>query len=84
MSLLSQSCAEATRLLSESQDAPLPFAARIGLRLHLAICRHCRRYKRQLQVMRSVLGGYAENLPELPPLPEEFRQQVVRKLNEAP
>ena len=53
---------EATRLLSESQDAPLPLMARVGLRLHLALCRQCRRYQRQLTFMRSVFDGYADNL----------------------
>lgn len=82
MSRLSQSCAEATRLLSESQDTPLPVIARVGLRLHLALCRQCRRYQRQLTFMRSVFDGYADNLPAPPPLPAEFRQQLIRKLEQ--
>jgi len=79
MSLFSQSCAEATRLLSASQDAPLPLTARVGLRLHLAICRHCQRYQRQLQLMRRVLQQYPENLPPVR-LPEDFRRQLAREL----
>jgi hypothetical protein len=79
MSLLSQSCAEASRILSEAQDSTPTLRARIGLRLHLAICRHCRRYQRQLLLMRSVFGAYPEHLPEAR-LPDDIRQQLVRKL----
>ena len=79
MSLFSQSCAEATRLISESQDLKLSLPARVGLRLHLAICRHCRRYKRQIQLMRQFFREYPDNLPPVQ-LPEEARQQIVRAL----
>jgi len=82
MSLLSQTCTEAVRLLSESQDTKLSMTARVGLRMHLAICRQCRRYNRQLQLMRSVFGAYPENIPAAR-LPDEFRQQLVRKLEKA-
>ena len=79
MSLLSQSCAEATRLLSESQDKPLPLAARVGLRLHLAICGGCRRYRKQLEQMRIVFNALPDQLT-VEPLPEEFRRELIRKL----
>jgi hypothetical protein len=49
------SCREATRLLSEGQDRPLQFRERASLRLHLAMCASCRRFCRQLDVMRLAL-----------------------------
>lgn len=82
MSLLSQSCAEAARWISESQDAPLTLTTRVGLRLHLAICRHCRRYQRQIQLMRQMFCQYADHLPPMR-LPAEARQQIVRELEQA-
>lgn len=81
MSLFSQSCAEAARLLSDSQDAQLDLAARVGLRLHLAICRSCQRYKRQLELMRKALQIYPQHV-QAASLPEEFHREVVRKLKE--
>jgi hypothetical protein len=83
MSLLSQSCAEATRLLSESQEACLPLPASLGLRLHLILCRQCRRYRRHLALMRSVFESYPENLPATTRLPNDFRQSIVQKLRES-
>lgn len=79
MSLLSQSCAEATRWLSESQDHALPRSARIGLQFHLAICRHCRRYRRQLEQMRSAFKAYPGQLAA-ERLPDEFRRELVQML----
>ena len=81
MSLLSQSCHEAARLISESQDAPLSRGARLGLRLHLALCRQCRRYEQQLRLMRSALHGFPGPAPATG-LPDGFREQLVRKLKE--
>jgi hypothetical protein len=80
MNLFSVSCAQAARLLSDAQDAPLSFSARVGLRLHLAICGHCRRYSRQLRLIRS---AYAASPDHLPPqhLPEARRRQIINALN---
>lgn len=83
MSTLSQSCAEAARKISDSQDAPLPAAARIGLWLHLAICRHCQRYYRQVRLLRSVFQEYPEHLPEVR-LGDDFQREIVRQLKEQP
>jgi len=82
MSVLSQSCTEAARLISESQDSPIPLTARVGLRLHLAICRHCRKYKRQIQFMRHAFGQYQDHMEPMH-LPNEARQQIVRELERA-
>lgn len=79
MSLLSQSCAEAARLISDSQEHPLPRLARLGLNLHLVICRHCRHYQQQVQVMRTVLREYPEHLTSVR-LPEDFKLQLVNRL----
>ncbi|MDO5059914.1 MAG: zf-HC2 domain-containing protein, partial [Neisseria sp.] len=46
-------CKEACSLLSQSQDRPLTFRERITLRLHLLFCVHCRRYRKQLDVIRE-------------------------------
>ena len=47
------SCKDVTRLLSESMDATLPIGKRIGVRLHLLICKFCLRYERQLLLIRE-------------------------------
>jgi len=47
------SCKDVTQLLSESMDASLPIGKRIGVRLHLLICKFCLRYERQLLLIRE-------------------------------
>jgi len=79
MSLLSQSCAEATRFLSDSYDSKLSLSARVGLRLHLAICRQCRRYNRHLHLLRSAFKKYPDNIPA-EHLPEHSRRRIIEEL----
>ncbi|WP_439576543.1 anti-sigma factor family protein [Elioraea sp.] len=41
-------CREVTERASEYLDGNLPFGRRLAFRLHLLMCRHCRRYVDQL------------------------------------
>lgn len=47
------SCKDASRLQSQAQDRRLNLAERFGLRLHLLICDNCRRFARQLKLIRQ-------------------------------
>ena len=49
------SCRDVTRLISESMDGSLPVGTRIGVRLHLLVCRFCARYERQLRLIRDTV-----------------------------
>lgn len=55
------SCKQAIRLVSEQLDRELPFWRRVWLRLHVAMCRACGRYTRQVkgldQAVRQRYGG---------------------------
>lgn len=73
------SCLDAVRRISEHHDAPLRLSARIGLWLHLVVCSHCRRYKRQLELLRSFLRDYPDQLARVK-LPAEARAEIVRRL----
>lgn len=53
------SCKDATRLLSESMDHSLPLGKRVGVRLHLLLCRYCARYERQLLLIRETVRRLA-------------------------
>ena len=52
------SCKEASRLLSQREERPLVAGERVKLALHLAACFACRRFARQLGVMRRALARY--------------------------
>lgn len=41
-------CRDVTRLVASEEIRTAPWMTRIGVRLHLVFCRHCRRYVREL------------------------------------
>lgn len=47
-------CQEASRLASSRMDAPLTLTSRIALSMHLMMCRHCRRFARQIERLRRI------------------------------
>ncbi|AOS98568.1 hypothetical protein AUP74_03202 [Microbulbifer aggregans] len=54
-----KSCREITRLVSEAQERELGLSERMGLRMHLAICRGCRNFAEQMEAMRKICRAYA-------------------------
>jgi hypothetical protein len=50
---LSPTCKQAARLQSEAMDRRLSFSEKTGLRLHLLLCKWCRRYGEHLKFLRS-------------------------------
>jgi len=77
------SCKQITALISESMDRKLPIYRRMGIRIHLMMCYLCRRYKKQLLFLRSVLqaGGEADEKNK-EPLSAEARRRISKKLEE--
>jgi len=76
-------CSEVTRLVSESMDRKLPFYQRVGIRLHLSMCRFCSRYRKQLLFMKEALTRCNESdCPEdvYGPLSEEARERMKQAL----
>lgn len=76
-------CKDATRLVSEHQDRALSLRERIGLRMHLWMCVNCRRFERQIGMIRKLLhlsideAGMAGE--ELSP---EARERIRKALSE--
>lgn len=52
-------CKEATRLVSQAMDRRLSLGELMQLRLHLAMCRGCTHYRRQMLFLRQTLRRYA-------------------------
>lgn len=48
-------CEDSARLLSEGCDRTLSPLERAGLRLHLVVCRQCRRFGRNMRLLRKLL-----------------------------
>jgi predicted anti-sigma-YlaC factor YlaD len=83
--LLNLPCREASRLSSESLDRDLGAIDRLALRSHLLCCSACRRYRRQIGMLRDAMRGLAarvetdDGLPG-PPLPDDVRERIERAL----
>ncbi|WP_298860612.1 zf-HC2 domain-containing protein [uncultured Gimesia sp.] len=48
-----RTCKEVSKLISESLDRKLPLRQRIALKMHLVLCRFCRRFRKDLQYIRG-------------------------------
>jgi hypothetical protein len=79
---LSPNCKEASRLQSAALHEPMPFSRRIGLRLHLLLCNWCRRYGKNIRLLREVAehSGEHEDCPSV--LTREARERLRRKVFE--
>ena len=49
-------CKEASRLISQHADRPLPLGRRIQLRLHLLVCDACANFGRQVDFLRRAVN----------------------------
>ena len=79
------SCKDVTQLISESMDHSLPIGKRIGMRLHLLMCKFCARYERQLLLICETVSHIAatEEKPGESPgetLSEEAKERIRKSL----
>lgn len=78
-------CRQATRLISQSMDATLPWHRRLAMRFHLLYCVWCRRYSAQLQLVRKAARELSsEALPsEEHKLSSEAKDHIRARLQDA-
>ena len=82
---LSPRCREAVRLQSEQMDHPLEWWQRLGLKIHLLLCKWCRRYGRQIRFLRTA----SQSPPEEPSagaaqrMPPAVRERLAERLRNA-
>jgi hypothetical protein len=78
-------CREATRLISQSLDAKLPWHRRLALRFHLLYCIWCRRYAAQLQFLRMAARGLPPEALYAPSakLSSEEKEKMRARLQES-
>jgi len=89
--ILTLSCEQSTRLMSESLDQQLPWTQRLAYRLHAVVCRSCRRFLRQIRFLRNAAeqcnhppGASAETgAGESFSLSPEARQRLEQAVREA-
>lgn len=52
-------CKEVTHLLSDSQDRKLTMGERINLEMHLAMCKGCSNFRKQMEFLHKACRSYA-------------------------
>ena len=55
-------CKQASQYISASLDRPLSLRERLSLKLHLFICKYCKRFSQQLHDMRVALKTMASHI----------------------
>ena len=79
---LSPGCKTATRLQSKALDRKLPLRQRFGLRVHLLLCKWCRRYGKQIAFLRSAAHEHPDEMADRVPqrLSGEARERIKHRL----
>jgi len=75
-------CKKVTQLLSESLDRNLPLYQRMGMRIHLMMCKFCSRYKEQLLFLRKTARLYSES-SEDSDLSVQLSSEVGKRIKES-
>ena len=81
-------CRDASRLSSEAMDHSLPWAKRLALRLHLSMCRYCKRYADQLRFIHQIADLGGDQLSETSSaseirLTEDAKQRIQRAMHQS-
>ena len=71
-------CREVATLLSTDQVASQPVSRRIAVRLHLMMCRHCRRFARQLTLLTQAAVNLAARFDS--EVSADFEQRLQGRL----
>jgi hypothetical protein len=80
---LSPSCKAASRLQSEAFDHTFSFRQRLGLRIHLLLCKWCRRYGKQVAFVSHAAHSHPDEMAKSAPqqLSAEARERIRQKLH---
>lgn len=57
-------CREATQIVLKAEDRDMPLAERLALRLHQRVCSNCRRFERQVSLMRQASSRWRQYTEE--------------------
>lgn len=71
-------CREVSGLVSTGDVETAPLRQRLGVWLHIAMCRHCRRFQRQLHQLRRRARTAADEAAA--EMPEDLPARVLHRL----
>jgi hypothetical protein len=75
------SCRDISQLISAGMDQNLPVRKRLSIRLHVSMCKFCRRYEKQLHLLHESVGHYAD--PEANVVEKSLSPAAKEKLRKA-
>ena len=75
-------CQQASQLISKSLDRQLSWRERFAVRLHLLICKYCKRFSQQLITMRKALNRLSQSIENNPDirLPSETKNRIASSI----
>ena len=73
-------CKDVSRLASESQDRKLGLLDRIGMAIHLWICKPCENYHEHIKFLRKAAKQAEPTSPAGTNLGEDARERIRNKL----
>jgi len=74
-------CDKVSKFVSESMDRELSLVEKVGVRVHLLMCRHCARFAKQLEHMRCVIRKESRNYPRIK-LDEDVKIKMKKRLDQ--
>ena len=76
------SCDEATTICDKSQYDEASLFEKIRLSIHLAFCRHCKKYTKQNRIMSDLFGRFATPCEGSDQMSEKDKSELETKLKE--
>lgn len=75
-------CGQVSRLQSDALGRPLSVPKRLGMRLHLLVCKWCRRYGTQIRFLHQAVHEHPHDAGDATPRPlsPESRERLKRSL----
>jgi len=79
-------CKQVSELISQGLDQHLTFTERMGVRIHLLMCRTCTQYKNQLRFIRQAMRQLSQDAEcgnhAAIPLSPEARERIKNALKQ--
>lgn len=73
-------CKEASRAIASEEVANTHWRKRLAVRLHLLVCRHCRRYARQVRAIGEAARELFRDSPTDPGSRERLRDSILDQI----
>ena len=75
-------CREVTKLVAADMVEELGLGRRLEMRLHMFMCRHCRRYLQQIRTLGRGARELAERDAPSPDRLQEIEQEILDQLHD--